>query len=60
VRCYTLYEFIYTNASNKVILFNITYFLPFIYLFIVLKTPLKLAASVNAVYDLGKILNKAL
>jgi len=60
MRYCTSYEFIYTNAPNKVILFNIIYFLFFIYLFTVLKTPLKLAASISAVYDLRKILNKAL
>jgi len=54
------YEFIYINASNKVILFNIIYSLFFIYLFIILKTSLKLAASISAVYDLKKILNKTL
>jgi len=60
MRCYTSYELIYTNVPNKIILFNITYSLPFIYLFTVLKTLLKLTASINAVYDLEKILNKAL
>jgi len=60
MRCCILYKFIYTNVSNKIILFNIIYFLPFIYLFIILKTSLKLTASINAVYDLKKILNKAL
>jgi len=60
MRCCISYEFIYTNVPNKVILFNIIYSLFFIYLFVVLKTSLKLAVSINAVYDLGKILNKAL
>jgi len=60
MRCCISYELIYTNASNKIILFNIIYFLLFIYLFAVLKTSLKLAASISAVYDLKKILNKAL
>jgi len=60
MRYYISYEFIYTNAPNKIILFNIIYSLPFIYLFIVLKTSLKLTASANAVYDLKKILNKTL
>jgi len=60
MRCCISYEFIYTNVSNKVILFNIIYSLSFIYLFIVLKTSLKLTASINAVYNLKKILNKTL
>jgi len=60
MRCYISYEFIHTNALNKIILFNIIYFLFFIYLFAVLKTPLKLAVSVSAIYNLIKILNKAL
>jgi len=60
MRCCILYEFIHTNAPNKIILFNIIYFLPFIYLFVILKISLKLTASANAVYNLKKILNKAL
>jgi len=60
MRYYILYEFIYTNAPSEIILFNIIYSLFFIYLFVVLKTPLKLAASTSAVYDLRKILNKVL
>jgi len=60
MRCYISYEFISTNVSNKIILFNIIYSLPFIYLFAVLKILLKLTASVSAVYDLKKILNKTL
>jgi len=60
MRCYISYEFIYINAPSKVILFNIIYSLLFIYLFAVLETPLKLTASINAVYNLKKILNKAL
>jgi len=60
MRCCISYEFIHTNAPSKVILFNIIYSLSFIYLFTVLETPLKLTASISAVYDLKKILNKAL
>jgi len=60
MRCCISYKLIYTNVSSKIILFNIIYFLFFIYLFAVLKTSLKLAASANAVYDLKKILNKTL
>jgi len=60
MRYYILYEFIYTNASNKIILFNIIYYILFIYLFIILKILLKLTASANAIYDLKRILNKAL
>jgi len=51
MRYYISYEIIHTNASNKIILFNIIYSLPFIHLFIVLKTLLKLTASASVVYD---------
>jgi len=54
------YEFIHTNVSNKIILFNIIYSLLFIYLFTVSKTSLKLTVSASVIYDLKKILNKAL
>jgi len=60
MRCCISYEFIHTNAPNKVILFNIIHSLPFIHLSVVLKTPLELAASISAIYDSRKILNKAL
>jgi len=33
MRDWASYEFIYTNVSSKVLLFNITHSLPFIYLY---------------------------
>jgi len=60
MRCCISYEFIHINVLNKIILFNIIYSLSFIYLFIVLKTLLKLTISINAIYNLKKILNKTL
>jgi len=60
MRCCILYELIHINVSSKVILFNIIYSLFFIYLFAVLETSLKLTVSTNAIYNLKKVLNKAL